>query len=284
LAITQLGGIMATLFRFIYKNLNEICRHVVCRRLRQCRCSSCCSNWCRRSAALRRKKRMKKRDVAEAAVAVAEPACVEKQQTGNANNDESNRLVVPVEGVGQEQVKQMPTADAETREPEVSVSTWHTVDDVTTERRDSVTDFCVATAGDKSRLHNDEVTVTCDSTNADVICPIAIVRSSDEEDPENASVSSPQLRRMRWTARLRSRILDAFADVDEVRVPAWVCMLLVVGYIVLGALVFSVWERVGGMPGNRISRDSFNTRSRAGRLTALAGDRLVLLPCFTTWR
>jgi len=45
--------------------------------------------------------------------------------------------------------------------------------------------------------------------------------------------------------RLRQQIGVRLQDTDSVRVPIWLCLLLVVVYIAVGAIMFSAWESAG---------------------------------------
>lgn len=64
------------------------------------------------------------------------------------------------------------------------------------------------------------------------------IESADEE--ETRSPTNQLL--VNWVVRIR-RLLDiAFDDVDNVRVPASVSLLLIVSYIAIGAVMFNEWE------------------------------------------
>jgi len=239
LTITQLGGIMATLFRFIYKNLDTLCWQTFCRHIGAC---------CRLSSSHRQRILLKKRQNAplDMVASVVVDHDTNNEQTGNGLDLVKCNL------------QNSTVADENLNErSEMLRTTTH--DDLEIETLESmgadVTRSSTKQDQSKRNCDNDStILVGCDEKADDVMRTTACPGNSDSEvddgiDEDAMSPEIRQLQRARWSSRLRSRILMAFADVDEVRVPAWVCLLLVVGYIVLGALVFSVWERTGDEEG-----------------------------------
>lgn len=65
------------------------------------------------------------------------------------------------------------------------------------------------------------------------------IESADEEEETRSSTNQLLVN---WAVRIRRLFDIAFDDVDNVRVPASVSLLLIVSYIAIGAVMFNEWE------------------------------------------